>query len=307
MQLTRDEKSIARILFKLVIHEADGSAFETLFTKIMNYAENDFQQIKPWGNIGDRKNDGYIKSKGIYYQVYAPEDIRLKYTEAVSKLKKDFSGLIFQWSEVKEFYFVINDKYKGVFADVEIAINQLIKDNNLNNGGILTAKDLENKLFLLSDDQIQAIVICIPDPSKIQLDFNVLNEVIKHIMGLPISESMPTDIKMPDWNNKIIFNELSEATATRLNNGYLHINNMNKYLDNNSNFLADTLRDKMNEIYLLEKNTYSGDELFWAIVKKASPKNDFAFQSAVIVVMAKYFETCDIFERPNEVKNDIAD
>jgi phage-related protein len=29
----------------------------------MNYAEPDFKQIKPWGNIGDRKNDGYIRSK----------------------------------------------------------------------------------------------------------------------------------------------------------------------------------------------------------------------------------------------------
>jgi hypothetical protein len=31
----------------------------------MGYTETDFQQIKPWGRIGDRKNDGYIQSKGI--------------------------------------------------------------------------------------------------------------------------------------------------------------------------------------------------------------------------------------------------
>ena len=60
--MTSDEKTIARKLFKLLIYEADGTGFEKLFTSIMNYAEPKFSQVKPWGNIGDRKNDGYIES-----------------------------------------------------------------------------------------------------------------------------------------------------------------------------------------------------------------------------------------------------
>jgi hypothetical protein len=111
--LTRDEKYISRIFFQHKILEADGTAFEYIFTKIMYYAEPEFQQIKPWGNIGDRKNDGYIKSKGIYDQVFALEDIRLKYPDAVKKLKDDFSGLISQWSPVNEFYFLVNDNIKA--------------------------------------------------------------------------------------------------------------------------------------------------------------------------------------------------
>ena len=300
--LTNDEKTIARNLFKLLIHEADGVVFERLFTSIMDYAEPDFRQIKPWGNIGDRKNDGYIKSKGIFYQVFAPEDIRLKYSETVSKLKNDFTGLLSQWSPVNEFYFVMNDKYKGVNADVEITMNRIVTMNNLVNGRVLVAKDLENKLFSLTDDQIQTIIGHIPDPARVKLNYSVLNEVIKYIMQLSLASPLPPDLKMPDWDQKIKFNQLSKATATCLNNGYLQINSLQKYLDDNSNFLADTLRDKMNEIYLSEKKIFSGDELFWAIVKKSSPVNEAPYQSAVIVIMAKYFEACDIFERPGEEK-----
>jgi hypothetical protein len=32
----------------------------------------------------------------------------------------------------------------------------------------------------------------------------------------------------------------------------------------------------------------------------ASPRDEQLYQSAVIVIMAKYFEACDIFERPPE-------
>jgi hypothetical protein len=302
--LTRDEKYIARILFKILIYESEGMTFQRLFTDIMSYAEPNFQPIKPWGNIGDRKNDGYIKSKGIYYQVYAPEDVRLKYRDAVTKLKDDFTGLITQWSPVNEFYFLINDKYKGVSADVEIAMTQLLANNKHIKGGVILANYLEDKLFSISDVQILTIVGHIPDPSKVRLDFNILNEVIKYIMQLSLDQALPADIKMPDWDQKIKFNQLSKITATRLNNGYLQINNLQKYLDNNSNFLADNLRDKMNEIYVSEKKIYSGDELFWAIVIKASPRNEAPYQAAVIVIMAKYFEACDIFERPDEAQND---
>ena len=55
--MNNQKKALARKLFKLKIHEANGQAFEDIFTAIMNYVESDFQSIKPWGNIGDRKND----------------------------------------------------------------------------------------------------------------------------------------------------------------------------------------------------------------------------------------------------------
>lgn len=47
-----------------------------------------------------------------------------------------------------------------------------------------------------------------------------------------------------------------------------------------------------------KKKNYTVDELFWKIVDKASPKSKPGYQSAVIVIMSKYFESCDIFEEP---------
>jgi len=295
--MTTEEISLARIFFKNKILKSEGNAFEDLFTQIMYYAEPDFEQIKPWGNIGDRKNDGFIRSKGIYYQVYAPEDIDKNYPETIKKVERDFAGLLNYWENIKEYYFVLNDKYKGVNADSNQAIAKIVKDYSLVKGKILTAKDLEAILFNLSDNQIINIIGFLPNFEHItNLDFSVLTQVVGYIMGLPIIPAFGV-IKFPDWNEKIIFNKLSEVTKQHLDTASFNLGALNEFLAN-QNFLAEELQKKMIGIYEELKTNYNDDSLFWEIVNSCSPKNEHAYQTPILTIMAKYFESCDIFEEP---------
>ena len=75
--------------FKLKRLQLKGNSFEDFFVNIMKYHCNEFESVKPWGALGDRKNDGFIKSKGIYYQVYAPEDLPSREGSAIVKLIED--------------------------------------------------------------------------------------------------------------------------------------------------------------------------------------------------------------------------
>ncbi len=295
--MTTEEISLARIFFENKIRKSEGNAFEDLFTQIMYYAEPDFEQIKPWGSIGDRKNDGFIRSKGIYYQVYAPEDIDKNYPETIKKLEKDFVGLLAFWENIKEYYFVVNDKYKGVNADANQVIAKIAKDYSLKKAKILTAKDLEAILFNLPDNQIFSIVGYLPNFEHItSLDFSVLTQVIGYIMGLPIKPAFGA-IKYPDWDEKIAFNNLSEPTKLLLDTASFNLGALNEYLANES-FLAEELQKKMIGIYEELKTNYSEDYLFWGIVSKCTLKNGQAFLTPTITIMAKYFESCDIFEEP---------
>ncbi len=298
MTMNSEERALTRHLFKNKIHEANGQKFEDIFTKIMNYAEPDFRQIKPWGNIGDRKNDGYISTKGIFFQVFAPEDIKKSYSKAVKKLNTDFKGLIKQWPNVNEYYFVVNDKYSGVHADCEQVIQQIKNDHQLKDAGFRTAKDLENILHTLDDDQILSIAGFLPDPSKIKLDYSVLNEIIAHIMGLSLKTSAESRIIYPDWDDKVRFNELNGLFADYLNHGFIQVGALNAYLENESNFFANELQKKISSIYAAKKENFKGSKLFWEMVHEISPRAESPYQTAAIVIMAKYFETCDIFEEP---------
>ena len=297
--LNRDERQIVRTKFLCKILKADAQAYEDIFSQIMSYKYKDFEQIKPWGPIGDRKCDGRIKSQGIYFQVFAPEDIRKSYTDAVNKLETDFNELIKYWPEVKQYYFVVNDKYKGFNADCISAIERIRAEYRLEEARILGSSWLENMLFELNDDQIIAIVGGIPNPDNIkQLDYSILNDVIEYIKAKPMHNDNQCGTILPDWNDKIRFNDLSRATEIRLNNASLQIECLNVFLSNNGDFVAEEIKQRLFEAYTKEKMTCSGDELFWKLVMKLSPRDQMDYQSTVIVIMAKYFETCDIFEEP---------
>lgn len=142
--------AIARNMFHLQIYEADGQRFEDLFLKVMNYKSRDFQAVKPYGNIGDRKNDGWIESENTYFQVYAPTDITKSINDAVSKLRVDFEGLYFHWNslcKIKKFYFVLNDKYKGSPPQLQQEILKIKSEFGLDVAKVFVAKDLEFDLF----------------------------------------------------------------------------------------------------------------------------------------------------------------
>lgn len=296
-----EEKYILRILFKNKIYEANGQKFEDLFSSILDYHEPDFQQIKAWGNIGDRKNDGYIKNKGIYYQVFAPEDIQKSYPDVIKKITTDFNGLTSQWTNIQEFYFVVNDKYKGVHADSEILLENIKKNNTLKECRFLTSKDLENILFSLEDDQIFTIAGHIPDPVNLKsLDYDILNEIIEHIKNIPL-ENKKENITVPNWTDKIDFNGLGIGESTKLLNGYFEQASLEKYLKNNSTFTSSELQNRVNSIYIeLSKELDNSIDVFWGLVSRLSPRNSADYQSSAIVIMAKYFETCDIFEEPQK-------
>lgn len=63
--------------------------FQDFFSELMEKRfPSDFQRVMPWGKVGDRKNDGYLKSKRMLFQVYAPKEMSAR--KAIAKIEEDF-------------------------------------------------------------------------------------------------------------------------------------------------------------------------------------------------------------------------
>ena len=201
------------------------------------------------------------------------------------------------------FYFVVNDKYMGVNADCEQAIQAIEQEHGLKKAGFKTAADLEDLLFSLDEDKIYNIVGLPFDPLRIKLDYTVLSEIIEYLMKLSLPETQDGPIIYPDWDQKVTFNKLGELEARYLSNGFLQVGSLDEYLKNQSNTFADKVKDKLREIYMECSEEYSGSVLFWEMVEKISGREDQSFQTTAIILLSKYFESCDVFEEPDDTTN----
>lgn len=206
--MNNEEKYISRILFKIKVLQKDGQAYEDFFVKVMQHHNPNFRPVKAHGQFGDRKNDGFDKTTGTYYQVYAPEDLEKRKKKAVEKFKEDFDDLYKYWNDkvtpVKEFFYVLNNKYRAVPQIIYPELEEIKRKYSNVRVDILLNQDLEDIFLNLPDDKIYDIIGYIPDPLNMQVvDFTVMNQVIEYLLSIEspyIAEAIP---EKPDFEKKM--------------------------------------------------------------------------------------------------------
>ncbi len=304
--MNSQEKGLARIMFKAKVCSSDGQAYEDLFVAIMQKANSKFIPIKPQGSHGDRKNDGYDPGAGHYYQVYAPENLAKSAGDAVKKVKGDFPGLIDHWKDVHPVHgysFVMNDKYKGSLPTIEADLAEIAKTNHVESAAVFLSKDLEDLLFQLPDDVIFSIIAHPPDPNKIErLDYGILGEVVGHLMENKLAASEGLILNAPDFGEKIEFNGLSKGIAHLLNTASYQVGAIDEYFELNSSFAKQELRDHLAGLYDSSRagagDSSSSDQVFFQVLDQMVPDDKAQARDAALVLMAYFFEACDIFEDP---------
>ena len=304
-------KYIARIMLQNKIYTCQGQAYEDLFGQIMQRSNGNFNLVKAHGNSGDKKNDGYDKTSGTFYQVYAPDDISKPSTirDGVKKLRDDFDGLYKFWSvlcPIRKYCFVINDKYKGVAPELHQELFRLSKEYPEINFDFFLAKDLEDVFLSLDMDGVISVVGFLPD-ATLQLDFSALTNVIEHLMNDIPNEFGNDHLVIPDFEEKIKFNHLSDKIAVQLRNGSYQVGALENYFNKNSEYTRADIQSRIVSAYnKVSKNidpslpNYS-DCVFVGIIEEIYPKGTIAIRNAIVVLMAYYFESCDIFEPPESM------
>ena len=142
------------------VHHKTAAEFQSFFEEVMQKAYPTFQKIRPYGNKGDRGNDGYRPDKGIYYQIYSPINPNEKEAEAAHKFKNDFEKLKENWdqiAEIKEVNFVFNDKGFGISIELERSASDLKTENKNIEFKIFTSHHLEQVFCNLTSDQISSL------------------------------------------------------------------------------------------------------------------------------------------------------
>ena len=111
----------------------------------------------------------------------------------------------------------------------------------------------------------------------------------------------------PEFDEKIKFNGLSNRVGRLLGAAALQTDVVDDFFSNRSGTHRQDLRDHLAVIYAKERDattdaTSRADLIFFAILGAITPTSSSlksAVQNAALVVMAYYFEACDIFEGPD--------
>lgn len=111
MPLDSLSRHIYELRFENKFLKLTGNAFEDFFSEVMEKKYGgDFMRCRPWGKRGDRKNDGYLKSKRMLFQVYAPNEMTEK--DFKKKVEADFKGAKQHWKKYfDKWIFVHNSKH----------------------------------------------------------------------------------------------------------------------------------------------------------------------------------------------------
>lgn len=309
--MNKTERYIAKIIFQNRVLKYRGQQFEDFFVSIMTRANGQFQAVKAYGNIGDRKNDGFDPTTGTYYQVYAPEELSKKSAAYIGakKLKEDFEKLYSSWNNIcpiKYFFFVVNDRYEGLPApvhDMRIELDNMPEYSEVKIN-TFTAKDLERIFDGLDDFAKEDIIGIIPDEVMAVVEYDALHETVTYLLNAELPEGYPEHLVVPDFDNKILFNGLSPVVSHQLVTGSYQEGQLTLYFNENPG-VKEILQKKFHALYeqakcqITEQAENYADRRFYYILEQACPKRTMPIQSSVLVLMAYYFSSCDIFEEPD--------
>lgn len=299
-----------RLQFKLRIHEAQGEPFQALFGRLMSHVAPGFQPIKPTGSLGDGGNDGWIPDQGHYFQVYAPAaTTKPSPTEAVSKAIDDFGKLRSNWTGIKRYSFVMNDRFTGIPSEVAKALQVLAGSEKIV-AGALSTQELMTKFNALGDDDKGDVVETFPPPMDVvEVVPGAVGEVLRAIADSGDCE-LSLALDAPDFDEKLKMNGLADILASELRHASYHIGTVDAFLDKDPG-LAQDVAQQVRAKYLNSKERFAGSDhdlpnvrYLW-LREQLMPKarlhrhSQLAYVHAVRLVMAKYFESCDIYEHPS--------
>ena len=118
------EQAFRELQFKNAFLEKKGNEFQDWFASIMEKRfPSDFIRVRPWGSVGDRKNDGYLTSKRFLFQVYAPNE--LTSSDALKKIGEDFYGALPYWNQFFDTWVFVHNSKQGLGPDVTAKLIEL--------------------------------------------------------------------------------------------------------------------------------------------------------------------------------------
>lgn len=286
--------------FEVAFLRAKGETFQKFFERLMGLAyKADFMACRPWGNTGDRKNDGFLKSERRLFQVYAPNE--LDATTTSNKIKADFEGAKLHWNKHFDKWTFVHNAIDGIPPHVQ----QLLLDFEAENRGIVLdpwgLEELRLVFRRLSLADLTSWFGHAPtDETKAGLGFKDLQVLLESLASRTIPPGTPVK-EVP--SGKIEANSLSDSVTELIKAGMARSPLVSTFFDTwHDETLGERLAVAFRTEYSRLRGTLSPNLIFSELQDWVGghQRGTAEHEMAILTVLAYYFERCDIFEEPRE-------
>lgn len=287
------------LTFRLFCIEKRADEFQDLFADIMTAGyPGDFIRVRPWGRLGDRKNDGYLKSKRMLFQVYAPNEMDAN--KAVNKINSDFNGALPYWEQYFGTWVFVHNGVNGLGPHI---VSKLLELGQKHQHLVVTYwgfEELRLEMRQLDYNDLAAIFGHAPTSASLNdVGYEDLEVVLEYIAGQP-PLSAP-DLRPPS-PEKLASNALSDNVESLLLAGMRKSDRVKSFFANYYDVeYGDRIAEAFKQRYeTLKQQGLSPDQIFMELVIFAGGPQwgSSRHVSSVMAVLAHLlFEECDIFER----------
>jgi hypothetical protein len=302
------EQSIFELSLRLAFHEKHGDEFQIFFSRLMGLRfPTDFVATRPWGNLGDRKCDGYLRSTKTLFACFAPNDVELANT--LSKMRDDFNGALpYQKDFWDRWVFVHNAPEGRLPTHVVQELTKFEKEHPEIKAEPWGFNAIRKIALELNDADLRSLLPSIPTPKDFaDLGLKDIKTIVDHVAMAAEPQEAPI---VPPPPNKIAHNKLSLAAARQLTLGMAYSRLLKQYLSGHPD---KTYGDRVAALFrakyeLLKADISDPDQLLVELFSFAAgplPTGSLRRDAAVWTVLAYLFEHCEIFERPPETGKQI--
>lgn len=287
--------------FELAFLKKSGDEFQDFFSDIMEKKyPGDFQRVRPWGREGDRKNDGYRWSTRTLFAVYAPNEMRAD--RCVAKVDSDFRGALPHWEEHFSTWVFVHNSRLGLSAPVLTKLRELADEHDYLQLDRLGYQELHNEVFELDRYELANLF----GPALARRDMLAVDAgELRTLLDMVALARAPdaTDLR-PVPSGKVDYNRLSSFVDTLLQAGRTRAPLVERVLKHYMDpAIGERIAAGFRARYEIAREAgLSPDEIFNDLQQYAGgalrgPPQE---QAATLAILAYYFDSCDIFERPEE-------
>ncbi len=297
--MDRMSRSWYELAFERDFLKKTGNSFQDFFCEIMEKCHpGDFQRIRPWGRAGDRKNDGYLSSARMLFQIYAPNELRL--SDTLAKINSDFYGALPYWEKYFNSWVFTHNSRQGLSPDVFKRLLELKTEYTYLEFPCWGFEELRKKIFTLSENDIASILGTAPTSQDL---LNVGFSELKLVLGAISQQEPPFDQDISSVSKeKLAYNTLSHSVEELIKLGAVRSDLVGRFFKEYSDpEYGDKIARAFKEKYIeLKKQNNSPDIIFLKLqefaggAKRGPPK----YEAAVLAVLSYLFQSCDIFEHP---------